>query len=162
MKGSIMAARPARASERLDGRRVGRVDPAQHLAAVEPVFDDGPRVVRREPVVEFEYRALQAAAVHRAEDHLAVERAEQQQVLDHVRRTEHAVDAGTTERRDETPQQLAAVRHGQRIAAHAQCPARRMVGRDQHQPAAVAHQRSAHPPQRRIRDRTRIVQAHLA
>ena len=48
--------------------------------------------VGREPVVELEGRALQAAAVHRPDDDLALERAEQQQVLEDVGGAEHTVD----------------------------------------------------------------------
>ena len=52
-----------------------------------------------EPVVELEDRALEAAAVHRADDHLVLEGAEQQQVVEDVGGAEHAVDARAARRR---------------------------------------------------------------
>ena len=62
----------------------------------------------------------QPAAVHRAEDDLAVERPEQQQVLDDVGGAEDAVHAGPRRADDEPLEQLGPVGHRQRSV-----PARR-------------------------------------
>ena len=80
--------------ERGHGARVVEADAGQHLAAVEPARRDLGGGVGGEAVVELEGGALQAAAVHRADGDLAVEGAEQQQVVEDVGRAEHAVDAG--------------------------------------------------------------------
>ncbi len=74
-------------------RRVIRLDPQQHLPAIEPHPRDRGRVVPGEPVVDLEHRADEAAPVHRTDHHLALESAEQQQVLKHVGGAENAADA---------------------------------------------------------------------
>ena len=103
--------------ERRDRGRVVRVDAGEHLAALEAGVRDGLRVVAGEPVVELEHRAGQTAAVHRADDDLVVQRAEQQQVLEDVRGAEHAVHAGPRQRQHQPVEQVDAVAHGERAAA---------------------------------------------
>ena len=76
------------------GAGVAVVDAEQHLAALEPARGDARGVVAGEPVVHRPGGAVEAAAVHRADDDLVLERAEQQQLLDDVGRAEHAVDVG--------------------------------------------------------------------
>jgi GntR family transcriptional regulator len=76
------------------GRGVARVDAEQHLPAVEARPGDRRRVVPGEAVIDFEGRPGQPAAVHRADDDLVVEHAEQQQLLEDVGRPQHAVDTG--------------------------------------------------------------------
>ena len=56
------------------------------LPPSKPIRAIAGRVVAGEPVVDLEHGPGQAAAVHRADDHLVVQRAEQQQVLEDVRR----------------------------------------------------------------------------
>src|ERR1700691_5406881 len=87
MNGSIIAAslRSARPDTALAQ--------ASRVAAVEAHPGDRRRVVAGEPVVDLEDGVGEAAPVHRADDHLAVQRAEQQQVLEHVGGAEHAVDS---------------------------------------------------------------------
>jgi hypothetical protein len=118
------------------GRRVVGVDAQQHLAAVEPRPRDRCRVVAGEPVVHLEHRVGQAAPVHRADHDLAVQRAEQQQVLQHVRGSEHAVDAGPAQRHAEPLEQAGPIGHGGHQPSGPQRPARRVVGGDEHQRAA--------------------------
>ena len=72
--------------------RVSILPPSRPLAAISRGRVGG------EAVVELEDRALQAAAVHRADDHLALQGAEQQQVVEDVGGAEHAVDARARER----------------------------------------------------------------
>ena len=117
------------------GGRVARVDAHQHLAALEAHLRDGGRVVPGEPVVDLEDRLGQAAPVHRADHHLALERAEEQQVLQHVGGAEHAVDAGPAQGHAQPLEQAGAVRHGGLAPAGPQDAARRMVSGDQHQAA---------------------------
>ena len=81
------------------------------LPPSKPIARDRRGVVRREAVVELEDRALQAAAVHRADDDLVLEGAEQQQVLEDVGRAEHPVDAGPRQGGREPVEQVAAARH---------------------------------------------------
>ena len=57
-----------------------------------PTGGDARRVVPGEPVVHRPGGAVEAAAVHRADDDLVLERAEEQQLLDDVGGAEHAVD----------------------------------------------------------------------
>ena len=123
MNGSTMAIRP-RAGQLGHGPgaglhgggggRVVQVDAEQHLAAVEAHRGDGRRVVAGEPVVDLEGGAGQAAAVHRPDDHLVLERAEQQQVLEDVGGAEHAVHAGPGQRQRQPVQQVGPAGHGHR------------------------------------------------
>jgi hypothetical protein len=133
-------------------RQVVGIDAQEHLAAVEPHPRDGHSVVAGEPVVDLEDRVGQAAAVHRADHDLAVQRAEQQQVLKHVRGPEHAVDPGPGQRHAEPLEQAGAIGHGGHQPPGPQCPACRVVGGDEHQRATGAQERRrARPPGRRLR-----------
>jgi hypothetical protein len=135
------------------GRPVIRVDAQQHLAALEPHPGDSGCVVPGEPVVDLEGRVGQAAPVHRAEHDLAVQRAEQQQVLQHVRGSEHAVDAGPGQGHAEPLEQAGAVGHGGHQPSGPQRPARRVVGGDEHQRAAGTQEGwGPRPPGGRLRD----------
>ena len=127
------------------------VDPEQHLAAVEPHPRYRRGVVSGEPVVHLEDGLGQAAPVHRADDDLALERAEQQQVLQHVGGAEHAADAGPAERHAEPLEQVGAVGHGEPLTAGPQGAAGRVVGRDDDQAAVRADDgRGAGPGRRRL------------
>ena len=135
------------------GGRVVRVDAEQHLAAVEAHLLDGRGVVAGEPVVDLEDGPGQAAAVHRADDHLVVERAEQQQVLDDVGGAEHAVDAGPGQGQRHPLEQVGPVGHGHRPVPGAQRAAGRVVGGDEEDLVVLAERRrsggGAGPPPRR-------------
>src|SRR5439155_106781 len=112
-------------------------DPDHHLSAVEPVALDAVGVVSGEAVVQLESRSGQPATVHRAEGQLSFECAEQHQILEDIRRSEDAVDAGPLERGDEAPQQFAAIGHRLRIRTDLEDPACGMVhlpGTSRHQP----------------------------
>ena len=124
-----------------DGGGIVRVDAEQHLAAVEPHPGDAVRVVPGEPVVHLEAGPGQAAPVHRADDHLVVQRAEQQQVLDDVGGAEHAVHAGPRQRERHPLQQVGPVGHGHRPVPGPQRAARRVVGGDDEDLVVRAEQR---------------------
>ena len=117
-----LADRAARRPRGSCGRGVLRIDAQQHLAALEARPRHGRGVVPGEPVVDLEDRAGEPAAVHRADDDLAVECAHEQQVLDDVGGAEHPVDARTRERLGQPPEQLPAGRpwpaRPRRRAAH--------------------------------------------
>ena len=137
-------------------------DAQQDLAAVEPGVGDARRVVGGHPVVQLPARALQPAAVHRAEGELAVERAEERQLLQHVGAAEHAVDAGVGEGHEQPVEQAAAIGHRERVVTDAEHPPCGVVGGDDEQPA-VGQQR---PPRavaagaaRRRRDRSPAARA---
>ena len=117
--------------------RVSILPPSRPRAAISP------RRVGGEAVVELEAGALQAAAVHRADRDLAVERAEEQQVVEDVGRAEHPVDAGSLERGDEPLEQVAAAGHRGARAAHAEGTSCRVVGGDEQHPAVLADERAA-------------------
>ena len=85
---------PGDGLERAGHAGVGRLDPQQGLAAVEPEGHDVLDVVGGHPVVELPLGSGDAAAVHRADGEPAVERAEQGELLEDVGTAEHAVDAG--------------------------------------------------------------------
>ena len=102
-------------------------------------------VVTGELVVQFERCALQSAAVHRTEHHLALQRTEQQQVLDDVRAAEQPVDPWTGQRGLQPVQQVDPVAHGQRPVADAVGAAGRVVAGDDHQPAVGRDQRGLGP-----------------
>src|SRR5664279_2507223 len=80
------------------------------------------------PVVQLERGSGDAAAVHRAEDVLPLERTEHRQVLDDVRRTEEAVHARLAQCLDQSSQHVPAVSHGVVPAPCGKHPARRVVG----------------------------------
>ena len=105
-----------------------------------PQRGDAGGVVAGEPVVHRPGGAVEAAAVHRADDDLVLERAEQQQLLDDVGGAEHAVDVGVAQRLDQPGEQRAPVGHRHRVAAGGQRPARRVVGGDQEERAALGEQ----------------------
>ena len=83
-----------------------------------------------EAVIELIDQAGQAAAVHGAEDQLAVEGAQQEQVVHDVRGREDAVHVRVGQGDLQPVQQLAAVRHGHRVVADGQGAAGRVVGGD--------------------------------
>jgi hypothetical protein len=116
-------------------RRVVGVDAQQHLAALPACRLDAGGRAAGEPVVDLEHRSGQPAAVHGADDHLALQRTEQQEVLQDVGGTQHAVDARSPERDDQPLQQLPAVGHRQGVRADAQGATGGVVRGDQHQPA---------------------------
>jgi hypothetical protein len=88
--------------------------------ASKPADGDRGGVVAGEPVVDLESRAGETTAVHRPDDDLVVERAEQEQVLEDVGGAEDAVDAGTRESEAEPVEQLDPVGHGERVVAYTQ------------------------------------------
>ena len=94
--------------------RIAEVDAAQHLSAVHPRRGGGGRGGSRHPVVEFELCACQAAAVHRREHHLVLERAEQQQVVEDVGGRQHPVHARIGQRCAQPVEQIGAAVHGGR------------------------------------------------
>ena len=102
------------------GRRVVGVDAHQHLAALEAHPADRLGVVAGEAVVDLEHRAGQAATVHRADHDLALERAEEQEVLDDVGGAEDAVHARSRQR---DRQALAAAGAGRPSRARRRRPA---------------------------------------
>ena len=90
------------------------------------------------PVVEFELGAGQAAAVHRREHHLVLERAKQHEVVEDVGGGKHAVHAGVGERGPQAVEQVGAAVHRRGPRADGECTAGGMVGGDDHQPAVTA------------------------
>jgi len=116
------------------------------IFALEAHRRDRRRVVGGEPVVDLPRGARQAAAVHRPEDGLVVQRAEQQQVLDHVGRAEEAPDARPRQGEADAVEEVAAVRHGRRAPAGAEDAARRVVGRDDQRRARRVQRRGRPPP----------------
>ena len=126
--------------ESAGARRVVRVDPQQHLAALEAGRLDAGGGVAGEPVVDLERGAGQAATVHRAEDHLVLERPEQQQVVEHVGGAEHAVHLGPGQDEAEPVEQPGPVGHRVGVAPGAEDAARGVVGGDDHQPAGRSEQ----------------------
>src|SRR2546423_476804 len=75
-------------------------DTHHHLSSVEAGGKDPLHRICREAIIQLKLKAGQATAVHRAEDHLAVQRTQQGQILDDVRGPEKAIDTRTAERRD--------------------------------------------------------------
>jgi len=141
MKGSSMSGGGRRdglggALQRGGGAGVGEVDAHEHLGEVQVAGDHGVHVVGGVPVVHLEARAAQAAAVHRADDDLLVEQAEQGEVVDHVGGREHAVDAGAAERDREALEQVVAVGHGRRVGADREGSTRGVVGGDDEETVA--------------------------
>ncbi len=110
--------------------RVAQADAGQHLAAVGTQRLQRGSGVAGETVIELVDQAGQAAAVHRTENQLAVQCAQQQQVVHDVRGGQHTVDGRIGQGDLEPVQQQAAVRHGHRVAADGQGAAGRMVGCD--------------------------------
>ena len=110
--------------------RVLEADAGEHLAAVGADPVQGLGGVPREAVVDLVDEARQSAAVHGAEDELALERPEQQQVVQHVRGGEHAVHLGVRQGDLQPVEQAAPVGHGVGLAAHPQGAAGRVVGGD--------------------------------
>ena len=104
-----------------------------HLAPVQPRRHDPLHGVGGEPVVQLESETGQSATVHGPEHDLALERPEQRQVIDDVRRAQDAVDARSSQRRQQPAQQFASVRHRHRVGANFEHAARRVIGRDQEQ-----------------------------
>ena len=103
---------PGAGLERGDRAGVAQRDAREHLAPVEAAGGEVARPVGGETVVELEDRALEAAAVHRADDHLALEGAEQEEVVEDVGSAEHPVHTRAGDGGGEAAEQLAAARHG--------------------------------------------------
>ena len=112
------------------GVRVAEADAREHLAAVGPQRFQRGGGVAGEAVIEFVDQAGEPAAVHRAEEQLAVECPEQEQVVHDVRGGEHAVHVGVGQRDLQPVQQLAAVRHRHGVVADGEGAAGRVVGGD--------------------------------
>ena len=132
--------------------RVAQTDPGEHLAALEAAGLDLRGRVAGEPVVELEGRALQAAAVHRADDDPILQGTHEQQVVQDVGGAEHPVHAGAGDRSAQPVQQLDPAAHGHGVVAHAQAPRgpggrrrRSAAGR----PPAAADDGSGSPRRRR-------------
>lgn len=99
--------------------------------------------VAGEAVVELEGGSREPAAVHRTEDDLVLQRAEEQQVLQDVGAREHPVDAGAGEGEAEAFQQVEAVGHGEVVVADGEGAAGRMVRGDDHQASRGSHERAS-------------------
>ena len=164
-KGSTMAISLRSASESMalavasssgHGVRVAEADAGEHLAAVGTQCLQRGGGVAGEAVIEFVHQAGEPAAVHRTEDQLALERAEQQQVVHDVRRGQNTVHVGVGQCDLQPVQELAAVRHGHRIIAHGEGAAGRVVGGDDEVLPAVLDAGVAAPRLGGAGDRVRV------
>ena len=113
-----------------DGVRVAEADAGEHLAAVGTQRLEGGSGVAGEAVIEFVDQAGEAAAVHRAEEQLAFERAQQEQVVHDVRGGQDAVHVRVGQGDLQPVQELPAVGHRHGVAADGQGAAGRVVGGD--------------------------------
>ena len=112
------------------GVRVAKADAGEHLAAVGSQRVQRGGRVAGEAVVELVDQAGEPAAVHRAEEQLAVQCPEQEQVVHDVGGCEDAVDVRVGEGDLQPVQELAAVRHRHRVVADGEGAAGRVVGGD--------------------------------
>lgn len=133
----------------------------QEFAGVQSAVEQVLSVVRGEPVVEFPGCAGQTATVHRADGDLVIEQAEERQLFEHVRRSEHAVDPRVGEHTPQAPEQFGAVRHRERVAADTERAACRMVGGDDQQAPVVGQRRPAGTLTQRVPQRARTRESRV-
>ena len=131
--------------DRARDARVGELDAQQQLAAVESGGGDVVGVVRRHPVVELPARALDAAAVDRAEGQPAVERAQPRELLEDVGAGHDAIDAGHRQAAQQVGQQRAPIGHGERVVSDREHAPGGVVGRENHEVAVVAGDAATRP-----------------
>ena len=120
----------------LQGRGTGRVcvvDAGEHLAAIEVGGLDALGVVGAEAVVHLEGGPLEADPVHGAPHELAVQSAQERQVLDDLGGSQEPVDAGAGQRRHAALEEVLSVGHRQGPLAGSQGPAGRVIAGDDHE-----------------------------
>ena len=124
------------------GHRAGiaQIEPEQHLRAFEARLDRPLYVITGVPVIDLERCTLQAAAVHRREDELVLQRTEQKEVFGDVGGREQSIDTRPGQCGQQALEQLGAIGHGRGFAAGTERTARRVIAGHDHQLAVLTEQ----------------------